>query len=127
MRDRIEENEFAYELGGALAAISPEDPPRFMARTPHGYYDTALIRGELEKAGFSAVATGTRAQSSRAPSPRIAAAAYRQGTPLRNEIETRDAGKMDTAIEHAASAIAARHGKGEVVGKIQAHVISAVA
>ena len=30
----------------------PNDPPRFMARTPHGYHDTALIRSDLAKAGF---------------------------------------------------------------------------
>jgi hypothetical protein len=28
-----------------------------MARTPHGYHDTALIRDDLEKAGFSTVMT----------------------------------------------------------------------
>ena len=26
----------------ALAKMFPDDPPRFMARTPHGYHDTAL-------------------------------------------------------------------------------------
>ena len=48
--DRIEENDFADEVTNALARIFPDDPPRFMARTPHGYHDTALIRRELEQA-----------------------------------------------------------------------------
>jgi ubiquinone/menaquinone biosynthesis C-methylase UbiE len=123
--DRIEENVFANDVTDALAEVFPRDPPRFLARTPHGYHDTALIRSELEKAGFSNVAIETRAEQSRAPSPRHPAVAYCQGTPLRNEIEARDADKLEAATDYAASMIAKRHGSGEVAGKIQAHVIVA--
>jgi hypothetical protein len=59
--DRIEENVFADDVTNALAKIFPNDPPRFLARTPHGYHDTALIRSELEEAGFSRVVIETRA------------------------------------------------------------------
>ena len=123
--DRIEENVFANDVTNALAEIFPDDPPRFLARTPHGYHDTALIRSELEAAGFSRVAIETRAEQSRASSPRLPAVAYCQGTLLRTEIEARDAGKLEAATDHAASVIAARHGSGEVAAKIQAHVIVA--
>ena len=125
--DRIEENVFADDVTNALAKMFPNDPPRFLARTPHGYNDTALIRSDLEDAGFSHVVIETRAEQSRASSPRIPAVAYCQGTPLRNEIEARDPGKLDAATDYAASAIAARHGSGAVAAKIQAHVIVAVA
>lgn len=125
--DRIEENVFADDVTNALAEMFPGDPPRFLARTPHGYHDLALIRGELEKAGFSSVAIETRAEQSRASSPRDAAVAYCQGTPLRNEIEARNADGLEAATNHAASRIAGRHGSGEVTAKIQAHVILAVA
>src|SRR5271169_5492662 len=37
--DRIEENEFAHTVTTALESVFPGDPPRFMARTPHGYND----------------------------------------------------------------------------------------
>jgi len=74
--DRIEENVFADEVTNALAEIFPDDPPRFLARTPHGYHDTALIRRELEAAGFSQADIETRAEQSRATSPRIPAVAY---------------------------------------------------
>ncbi|ESY46503.1 class I SAM-dependent methyltransferase [Mesorhizobium sp. RSR380A] len=121
--DRIEENVFANDVTNALAEIFPNDPPRFLARTPHGYNDIALIRGELEAAGFSRVVIDTRAEQSRAPSPRLPAVAYCQGTPLRNEIEAQ--GKLEAATDHAASVIAARHGSREVAAKIQAHVIVA--
>ena len=124
--DRIEENVFADDVTNALAKIFPNDPPRFLARTPHGYHDTALIRSELEDAGFSRVAIETKADQSQASSPRIPAVAYCQGTPLRQEIEARDAGKLEAATDCAASAIADRHGSGEVAAKIQAHVVVTV-
>ncbi len=37
--DKIETNEFADVVTHAAATVFPNDPPRFMARTPHGYYD----------------------------------------------------------------------------------------
>src|SRR5204863_9864406 len=100
--------------------------PGFLERTPHGYYGTALIRSDLEQAGFSRVAIESRAEQSRASSPRHPAVAYCQGSPLRNEIEARDAEKLEAATDHAASAIANRHGSGQVAAKIQAHVIVAM-
>lgn len=125
--DRIEENVFADNVTNALARMFPHDPPRFLARTPHGYHDTALIRSELAQAGFSAVEIETRADQSRAASPRIPAVAYCQGTVLRNEIEARDSGKLEAATDYAAAAIADKHGRGEVSAKIQAHVVMAKA
>ncbi|WP_315923927.1 class I SAM-dependent methyltransferase [Mesorhizobium sp. SP-1A] len=123
--DRIEENILADEVMNALAQMFPDDPPRFMARTPHGYHDTALIRSDVEAAGFSRVSIETKAEQSRAPSPRFAALAYCQGTPVRDEIEARQPGKLDAATDHAEAAIARRHGRGAVAAKIQAHVIVA--
>jgi hypothetical protein len=49
--------------------------------------------------------------------------AYCQGTPLRNELETRDATRLAEATDIAAEAIAERFGHGAVDAKIQAHVI----
>ena len=50
--DRISENEFADVVTQALATLFPQDPPRFMARIPHGYHDVEKIRKELMAAGF---------------------------------------------------------------------------
>jgi ubiquinone/menaquinone biosynthesis C-methylase UbiE len=123
--DRIEENIFANDVTNALAKFFPSDPPRFLARTPHGYHDVALIREELHSAGFSNVAIETRREQRSAPSARVPALAYCQGTPLRNEIEARAADKLQAATEYAAAAIASRHGNGEVAAKIQGFVITA--
>jgi SAM-dependent methyltransferase len=122
--DRIEENEFADVATIALASLFPQNPPRFMARTPHGYYDRAVIERDLASGGFAArPAISTIAERSRAASARIPAIAYCQGTPLRNEIEALDAARLGEATDVAASAIAKRFGSGAVDGKIQAHVV----
>jgi ubiquinone/menaquinone biosynthesis C-methylase UbiE len=123
--DRIEDNAFADEVTNAVAAMFPDDPPRFLARTPHGYHDVALIREDLRRAGFASIEIDTREKVSRAPRARDAATAYCQGTPLRNEIEARDASLLQLATDRATEAVASRHGEGPVAGKIQAHVIVA--
>jgi ubiquinone/menaquinone biosynthesis C-methylase UbiE len=123
--DRIQENVFADDVTNALARFFPTDPPRFLARTPHGYHDAALIRRELENVGFSEVVIETKAELSRASSPRIPAVAYCQGTPLRNEIEARDPAKLEAATDCATAMIASKHGSGDVAAKIQAHIVLA--
>ena len=81
---RIEENAFADDVTNAVATVFPDDPPCFLARTPHGYHDVALIRADLTRAGFTNIRIETREKTSRAPSARDVAIAYCQGTPLRN-------------------------------------------
>jgi SAM-dependent methyltransferase len=125
--DRIEENELANTVTEALASLFPTDPPRFLARTPHGYHDTAVIRDDLGRAGFSGIAIATVAEVGRAPSPIQAATALCQGSPLRYEIEARDAGGVQLATERAADAIGRRYGNGPLACKIQAHVVVATA
>jgi SAM-dependent methyltransferase len=123
--DRISENEFADTVTTALESIFPQDPPRFMARTPHGYHDPRAIERDLASGGFTAQpAIETVAARSRAASPRIPAIAYCQGTPLRSEIEARDPARLAEATDVAEHAIARRFGQGAVDGKIQAHVVS---
>jgi ubiquinone/menaquinone biosynthesis C-methylase UbiE len=123
--DRISENEFADVVTQALAALFPDDPPRFMARVPHGYHDVEQIRQELNAAGFSDVAVDAVDEKSRASSPRDPAIAYCQGTPLRNEIEVRDASSLEHATAQAEQALARRFGNGSIEGRIRAFVITA--
>jgi SAM-dependent methyltransferase len=122
--DRIEENEFADAVTTALEPLFPADPPRFLARTPHGYHDTAAIARDLASGGFAASPTiATVEARSRADSPRVPALAFCQGTPLRNEIEARDASRLAEATEAATEAVARRFGRGAVEGNMQAHVV----
>jgi len=49
-------NVFADEVTDGVATVFPHDPPRFLARTPHGYYDIELIGEELSRHGEGPVA-----------------------------------------------------------------------
>jgi SAM-dependent methyltransferase len=123
--DRIAENEFADTVTTALESVFPDDPPRFLARTPHGYFDQPTIARDLASGGFDAPpAFDTVTARSRAGSCNIPSIAYCQGTPLRNEIEARAASRLGEATDIAARAIGRRFGTGAVDGKIQAHVVS---
>ena len=124
--DAISANEFADVVTQALATLFPQDPPRFMARIPHGYHDVEKIRAELTAAGFKEISIATVDGKSRASSPREPAIAYCEGTPLRNEIEARDASRLADATKTAAEALERRFGKGPIEGRIRAHVIAAV-
>ena len=123
--DEIEQNEFAHVVTQAAGEVFPEDPPVFLARTPHGYHDMSTIRSDLRAAGFSDVLIETVEETSTAPSPRHPAVAYCQGTPLRNEIEARDITLLEHVTDRAAEAIASRFGIGSVSGKIRGHVVTA--
>jgi len=123
--DRIEENEFADVVTTALGSMFPADPPRFLARTPHGYHDRVTIERDVAKSDFAAAPQiATVAARSRAECARIPAVAYCQGTPLRSEIEARDAARLAEATDLAEKAIAEQFGRGAVDGKIQAHVVT---
>lgn len=123
--DRIEENEFADTVTNALASLFPDDPPRFMARTPHGYHDRTAIARDLAGGGFTRPAQITTvAARSRAETAWVPAFAYCQGTPLRSEIEARGASQLGEATRLAEDAIARRFGPGPVDGKIQAHIVA---
>ena len=74
--DRIEENKFAHVVTQAAADVFPDNPPRFLARTPHGYNDVGIIRKDVKAAGFSDVSVETISATSAAPSPRHPAVAY---------------------------------------------------
>jgi ubiquinone/menaquinone biosynthesis C-methylase UbiE len=123
--DRIEDNEFSAIVTAAVAEMFPDDPPLFLARTPYGYYDKRVIVDELRGAGFTDTTLETLTRRSLASSCRDPAIGLCQGTPLRNEIESRDASRLAEATEAAARKIGERFGDGPVDGKMQAHVIIA--
>jgi len=126
--DRIEDNEFADVVTNALATVFPADPPRFMARTPHGYSDRGQIAADLAAAGFTAAPNiETVTARSRADTADVVAVAYCQGTPLRGEIQARSGASLAQATAVAAAAVVAGFGSGPVDGKIQAHVVHAAA
>jgi ubiquinone/menaquinone biosynthesis C-methylase UbiE len=124
--DQISENEFADVVTQSLASFFPKDPPRFLARTPHGYYDADRIRKDLNAAGFSDISIDAVDARSKASSPLDPAIAYCKGTPLRNEIEARNGAGLEDATKHAAKDLAERFGPGAIEGRIRAIVITAI-
>lgn len=123
--DRISENEFADATSTAMESLFPNDPPRFLARTPYGYFDRRVIERDLAAAGFTqSPSFDTMTARSRASSAEIPAIGFCQGSPLRNEIESRDPSGLGRATDAAKEVIASRFGRGEVDAKIQAHVIT---
>jgi ubiquinone/menaquinone biosynthesis C-methylase UbiE len=123
--DRIEHNEFAQAVTDALAVVYPADPPRFLARTPHGSFDLGALADDLLRSGFKAAPRfETVTARSRAATASAPAIAYCQGTPLRNEIEARAPPGLAEATGACTAAIAERFGSGPVDGKIQAHIVA---
>lgn len=124
--DRIATNEFADVVTEAVGTLFPDDPPMFLDRTPHGYYDEGVINRDLAVAGFDVPAAFEHlAARSKAESSKVAAVAYCLGTPLRNEIEDRDLSRLNEATLAATAAIANTFGEGPVDGLISGFVISA--
>jgi len=121
----IADNEFADVVTEAVAALFSNDPPRFLARTPHGYCDADKIRADLTAAGFANISIDTVDATSSAASAHDPAVAFCQGTPLRNEIEARDASRLEEATGAAAAALARKFGSGPIEGRISALVVTA--
>jgi SAM-dependent methyltransferase len=123
--DRIQSNEFADVVTSALGERYPDDPPLFLDRTPHGYFDHDLIRSDLVDAGFGAPEIDALAATSRADTCKILALAYCYGTPLRNEIEARDPQGLSAATDAAAAALGRRFGTTALESSVRGFVVSA--
>ena len=123
--NRIQDNEFACVVTDAVAELFPTDPPLFLARTPHGHWQTAEIEADVRAAGFAHCAHSQRDHVSRADAAHSPAIAFCHGTPLRNEIEARDPGGLERATAAAADALRQRFGEGAIEGRISAVIVCA--
>jgi ubiquinone/menaquinone biosynthesis C-methylase UbiE len=122
--NRIEDNEVTAVAEQALAEAFPADPPRFMTRTPFGYFDEAVIRADLRSAGFRRIDIDVVAKATQGTVEQ-AALGLCQGTPLRSEIELRDATRLDEVTEVVRSALEARFGPHALDNRMSALVVSA--
>ena len=126
--DEIVNNEFAAVVTEAVRELFPDDPPLFLARTPHGYHDEAAIRADLAAAGFvDAVTVEALEYRCLAATADLPAIAYCQGTPLRNELEQRDPTGLDKATMRASRRLGERFGSTNLDSKICGFVITATA
>jgi hypothetical protein len=127
MWDSLDRNPMTRCVVDAMARQFPANPPRFLARTPHGHYDRDTIRRELAEAGFGTVVLDVVTLPSRAESHHDAAIGLCQGTPMRVEIEAQATGPdgLQAATDAAAAALAAEFGSGPIEAPMQALVIVA--
>jgi len=121
----LEKNELTETVGRSVAAAFPTDPPAFLTRTPFAFHDAAFLRSELERAGFTSVEVETVDKVTRADSAEQAAMGVCMGTPLRSEIEARDASRLQAVTDGAAAALVARFGKAPFDNRMSAVVVTA--
>ncbi len=122
----LEDNEFPAVVSRAVAGVFPDDPPRLLERTPHGYHDREVIASDLEAGGFVVPPSFERVEHrSRAATPEIVASGFCEGTPLRGEIEARGPGRLAETVAVVAAALAQRFGTTELEGRISALVVTA--
>lgn len=124
--DSLAANPVSAAIDESMAALFPADPPRFLARGPHGYHDVAAIQADLSRAGFIDVKSETLALPCCSPSAHEPARGFCQGSPLRAEIEARRPGGLDAVTEAAAAAIAVRFGTRPISTTMQAHIFTAL-
>jgi SAM-dependent methyltransferase len=123
--DDLASNPVAETVHEAVAALFPDDPPRFFARVPHGHHDRAKLCGDLAAAGFREIAAETvRLDGGRMTAEELARG-FCQGTPLRNEIEARDKDSLARVTAAAEQSLKRRFGDGRIESTIQAHVLTA--
>lgn len=123
--DSIERSPASKIATDAVARLWPDDPPNFFQRTPHGYSDPALIERDLVAAGFEDIDIDTVEARSKPISARDAAIGICQGTPLRNEIEQRDPGRLEEATRAAAEALKSLERGGRLDSPLSAHIVTA--
>jgi ubiquinone/menaquinone biosynthesis C-methylase UbiE len=122
--DSLPHNPMTRCVVDAAGARYPQNPPRFLARTPHGHSDRDVIRRELAQAGFDSPNIETVTLPSRAPSADDPAIGFCQGTPMRAEIEALDPQGLAAATEAVAAAVRAEFGSGPIEAPIQAVVVT---
>ena len=108
--DSVDRNPVSQRIEQAIAREFAHDPPRFISRTPFGYFDPERIESDLHDAGFSDVSIEAVECTSRVDA-REAATGMCQGSPLRSEIEARDPTALERVTAAAAEALQAFDGK----------------
>jgi ubiquinone/menaquinone biosynthesis C-methylase UbiE len=119
--DRLDLNPVSHALAEAVAGEFPDNPPRFLERTPFGYSDRARIEHDLLAAGFDDIEFET-VQLSSVVSARDAAVGMCCGSPLNAEIVERDASAIDRVVDAAEQALRPFDG---ARAPMSAHVVTA--
>ena len=123
--DCLDNNPASRVIHDAVAAEFPDNPPDFLARVPFGYAVPGAVTPDLTAAGFSDLEFETIVHRSRAASARDAATGLCQGSPLRLEIEARDASALDRATQAAARVLQRFESPDGFDAPMSAHIVTA--
>ncbi|HEY8592921.1 MAG TPA: methyltransferase domain-containing protein [Sphingomicrobium sp.] len=119
--DSLDTAEPAVRIARTASDAFPDDPPSFLSRVPWGYSDKARIESDMRAAGFESVKIET-VQVSGTLDAKAAANGLCQGSPLRSEIEARDASRLQEITDAATRALADLDGKPTT---LSAHIVTA--
>jgi SAM-dependent methyltransferase len=119
----VDENPIVAATLGGLSRRFPGHPSWFLERTPFGYCDPQIIRGDLAAGGFADCRIETVVLRGYAASPMAPAIGFCQGSPMRAEIEALDPEGLQEATQATAEAIAERFGHGAFETTLSALVI----
>lgn len=119
--DRLERNPVPKAAGEAVAALFPDDPPRYMERGPFSYANPEAIERDLWSAEFTEVHVETLTLSSRVTAS-DAAHGLVLGSPFRAEIEQRDPAALERALDAVTDALETWDGKD---APMSAHLVTA--
>ena len=101
----LDDNPVSQAAQRSMEVAFPDDPPRFLARTPFSYHDAETILDEAKRGGFASVAV-ERIVLPHPPLPADdAVRGLVYGSPLRAEIEERGPGALKRAAEAVASGL----------------------
>ncbi|MGO7370513.1 class I SAM-dependent methyltransferase [Rhizobium ruizarguesonis] len=107
--DSLPANDFARCVDECLASLFPSNPPNFLRNLSYSYFDIASIKAQMSSAGFDAISCDRIELTSVAAAHDIAAA-FCQGTPLREEIESRAPARISEIVDEVAEQMESRHG-----------------
>jgi ubiquinone/menaquinone biosynthesis C-methylase UbiE len=124
----LDSNPASKIVHDTVAALFPEDPPQFLARTPFGYADPALIEQELADAGFTEVTIEPLQLANGRVPPEDVADGLCRGSPLASEIARHGDAAADrsvAAVVDALQPITAHDGR--IDAQMKAYVVTATA
>lgn len=121
--DAAELSDVPDALIRSLRSAFPHDPPDFVARVPHGYFDRAQITADLAGAGFPDIEIEAVTLRGESPSADVLAEGFCLGTPLRFALEAR--GDLSELTRAVAAEMTRLLGVGPVSGDLAALQITA--
>ena len=121
----LADNPLSEVVHETVGALFPDNPPRFLERTPYGHGSADEIERDLTAAGFEDMSIERVELPCRVPSAEFPAKGFVMGSPLRMEIEERAPGTLEEVAEVAERAVAEKFGHGPIESTMAAMVVSA--